>query len=612
MNIKNNIKKENNINYTNKDFESLRNDLQRYALTHYSDNIIDFSDASLGGLLLDIGAYVGDVMSYYIDHQFKENSIELAVERNNLERLIRESGLEIPVASPSFVEIDISLIVPSTLVNNVYVPDTNYLPIVKKNSIFSSTDVEFSLLDDVNFSDTNSEGKLIAEYTVGRTINNIPENFIVKRKGLVTSSKIKSEIFNFGSEFIPFNTIILNEENVTEIISVIDLAGDEYYEVDSLSQDSIFKVYNNTDYDVEDVPSRLELMYAGKRYVKFNNYESNKTYLRFGNGNESSFDEDIIPDPSEYAIKLYGNKSSFPKISIDPNNFLSTQTLGISPTNTKLTITYRHGGGLNHNVSAGEIINVKSVLFTFKSSVNFIDANKVKSSIRVINNLNAKGGEDRPSLEDLRINAIFNRSSQNRIVTREDLLARIISLPTQFGKIFKAAVADNPINPRGALLYVISRDKNKKLVISSDTLKKNIAKYLNSFRLVSDAIDILDAKIINFNLNYTVTIDINYRSEIVLSLIDTKLKNYFNNSNNEINKPIVLSEIENIILNIPGVFSLLSLNINNLSGYNDGLMYSNHKFNMTQNVKKGLIFPPLGGIFELKYPETNIIGKTAW
>lgn len=610
-NIKKEIQKHKDVSYTNKDFKSLRNELRNHALTHFSDNIVDFSDASLGGLILDLGAYVGDVLTYYMDHQFNENSIENAIERSNVERLIREAGVDIPAPSPAFVEMKISIIVPAQLVAGEYVPNSTALPVVGRNSIFSTASgIDFTLLDDIDFNQRKDDNTLVATYRVGAlNSDGTPANFEVERTGICSSAKIKTEVFTIGNNLVPFRTIELTETDVNEIVMVTDTNGDHYYEVDALSQDTVFKSSTNTSYDSTDVPYRLEILHAPKRFVAIRSVDTGKTTLRFGSGDEQSFDEDVIPDPSEHAIRLYGDRVTFPAITVDPNSFLTTQTLGISPRNTSLTITYRHGGGLSHNVSAGEINSIKSLITRFNTAVSPVVASEVRSSTLALNLRNATGGEDEPSLEELRNLAIFNRNSQNRIVTREDLIARVFSMPSNFGRVFRVAVADNPRNPRGAQLFVISRNSSGRLVTSSDTLKTNLARYLNKFRLVSDSADILDAIIINIGFKYNITIEKGYRQEIVISSINSRISKFFDTKNFQINKPIILSELENLILNTPGVVSLLSMSVVNRSGVFDSRLYSDFDFNVLQNLDRGLLFPPAGGIFEVKYPDDDIEGR---
>ena len=611
QNIKKEVQKNKSISYTNKDFNSLRQELQNHMLTHFSDNIIDFSDSSLGGMLLDLGAYVGDVMTYYMDHQFNENSIENAVERKNVERLIRESGLEIPSASPSFVEVELSIVVNAELNSSGdYQPRTLDLPVIKKNSIFSSTsNIDFALLEDVDFSKKDDSGALLALIEIGLIRNNNPVNYILKRKGMTSSATSSSENFVIEDKLVPFRTITLSQGSVNEITSIIDSSGDRYYEVDALSQDTVYTYYDNSAYDLINVPFRMEIQHAPKRFIKNRSVNSGLTTIRFGSGDEQNFDEDIIPDPSEHAIKMFGDKETLPSIAIDPSSFLDTQTLGISPRNTTLVVNYTHGGGLVHNVSAGEVNSIKTLLTTFKTGTSISSEVNVRGSLTVSNPKRASGGEDEPTLDDLRNIAIFNRNAQNRIVTREDLIARIYSMPSSFGRVFRAAVADNPRNPRGAQIFLISRDSSSKLITTTDTIKKNLVTYLNRFRLVSDSIDVLDAAILNFAINYTVTIEKGFLGEIVLNSINSKLQKYVSIANTQIHKPLITGELQNLIQNTPGVVSVINMNVNSKSGTIDGNPYSPVSFKTADLLDRGFIFPPVGGIFELKYPNEDIVGS---
>ena len=609
-NIKKEIKKQKEMNYTNKDFNSLRQMLHNYALTHFSDRIIDFTDASVGGLLLDLPASIGDTLTYYMDHQFNENSLENAIERRNIERLVRDAGVKIPFAAPAYTEIDISIVVPATQVGSDYVPVQSGLPIIKMNSIFStSSGIDFYLLDDVDFTKRDDSGKLLAKQTIGRLNAGIPVNYVLSRKGVASSSSIYTEEIAISDRFVPFRTVVLAKDSINELISVIDTSGDSYHEVDTLSQDTVFKKIVNSRYDSKDVPFRMELLHAAKRYIIEKSINSGKTIMRFGSGREDVFDEDIVPDPSEHAITMYGDRSTFTSIAIDPSSFLDTQTLGIAPQSTTLTVTYRYGGGLRHNVSAGTITSVKTLITRFITSTPASIETYVRSSVQVVNEKNASGGEDEPTLEELRSVAMFNRSAQNRIVTREDLIARVYSMPTNFGRVFRSAVSDNPRNPMGAQLHIISRNSTGKLVVSSDTLKQNLSTYLNKFRLVSDSIDILDAVIVNFGIKYFVTVEKGYRGEVVVNGINAKLSEYFNIRNNQINKPIILGEIENIVLNSKGTVSIVSLDVFPISNVSQGSEYSSYSLDINTSLDRGYIFPPLGGIFEMKFPNENIIGR---
>lgn len=609
-NIKKEVKKFKDVNYTNKDFESLRSDLRRFAGVHFPGVIMDTSDASLTGLLIDLVAYVGDSMTYYLDHQFNENSLERAIEPENIQRFIREAGVEIRGASPSIAQVKITIIVPATSVTGEYLPNRSYLPVIKKESIFNSTPgISFYLLDDIDFTEVDPDDELKATVEINQSSGGRPTNFLITKTGFVTSAATNEEKFVIENSFKAFRKITIGNEAVHEIISIKDSDGDEYHEVESLTQSTVFERMTNTRADAEQSPERLRMKHAPKRFIRERSSTSGLTTLRFGTGNENVFDEDIIPDPSDHAIRLFGDKKTLSKLTIDPNSFLETQTLGISPTNTTLTVRYRHGGGLSHNVDTTQINSIATLITTFKSSVPTSVATSIRATAAISNPAPASGGEDEPTLEELRGIALLNKNAQNRIVTREDLIARVYSIPANFGRVFRAAVRDNPNNPQAAELYVISRNRFGQLTLSSDTLKTSMSRYLSKFRIISDAIDILDAQVINIGVRYKVTIDPTANTEVVLVSINNKIAEFLSTKNSHIDQPINMGEIENMILNTPDVNNIVNLSFFGRSGVQDGNVYAGSGFNPARNIDRGYLFPPRGGIFELKYPEQDIIGR---
>ena len=609
-NIKKEINTKKDVSYTNKDFESLRNDLKRFTSAHFGDLVKDTSDASLAGLLIDLAAYVGDVNSYYLDHQFNESSLETAVEQQNLERKIREAGVEISGASPSTGYINVSIIVPAKLSGGEYTPNLDYLPKIKSESIFGSlAGIDFYLLEDIDFSETDTAGNLIAKYSINKISGGTPINFLLVKEGVVSSSKSSSQSFSIPSTFKAFRSITLSSAGINEVVRVVDTDGDDYYEVQSLTQSTVFKRSVNSRADKEYAPERIQLIHAPKRFIMRRSSITGKVTIQFGSGNELVFDEDVIPDPSEHAIKLFGDRKTLNKVTIDPNSFLGTQTLGISPRNTTLTVTYRSGGGLSHNVNARQIRSVKTLITDFGTSTPTSVASSIRATTKVVNPKPCLGGEDEPSLETLRQIALLNRNSQNRIVTREDLIARVYSMPSKFGRIFRTSVRDNLNNPQAAQLYVMSRDRSNKLMISPDSLKNSLSAYLSQFRLVSDAIDILDASIVNLGLNYTVTINTEARPAIVIAAINSKLSNYLKIENYQIDQPIKIGEIENLIMNTADVDAIMNISFVSKTGVEADRSYSNYFYDPQRNIDRGYLFPPRGGIFEMKYPNFDMIGR---
>ena len=611
-NIKKEVKKLKEVSYLQKDFSGFRRQIESFARQHYGDKIVDLTDGSIGGMFLDLASYVGDNLSFYLDHQFNELSLETAVEESNVEALIRQTGIDITGPSPAIVDLSIRIKVPAKL-NSAgdYVPDPIYIPSVLSESIFLSTSgVSFTLMETVNFAEKDVLGNYVADVEVfSIDANNVVKEMIMTSTGRCTSARTKVQTISVSDDFVPFRTITLESANVGEIISVIDSLEDKYHEVESLTQDVVYERFENTRQDFELVPQRMRLIPAHKRYIKFRSRQTGKTTLRFGAGNEDLFDEDIVPDPSEHAIKLYGDRKTFSKITIDPNQLLGTQTLGISPRSTTLTVTYRHGGGIKHNVPAGEIQNVKTLITKFNSATPSSNVAEIRSTLSVINSMPALGGEEEPSLNELRTTAIFAKTSQNRVVTREDLIARVYSMPSNFGRIFRASVRDNPSNPLSAQLHILSRDVLGKLIISPDTLKENLTIFLSKYRLISDSTEILDGKIINLAIKYSVNVEASSNPEVVLQSINNQLSSYFKIDNFQIDQPVMLGDVENIILNTRGVTSIASLRVLNRTGTYENRQYSLEDFSPARNLDRGMLFPPRGGIFEFRHPDDDIIGR---
>jgi len=600
------------ISYLNRDFESFRNELVRYARVHYDRTVQDFSESSLAGLLTDMASYVGDVLSYYLDHQFNELSLETAVEEENIQRLIRQSGIEVVGASPSVAEIRIKIKVPAIQNSDgEYIPNKNLLPKVSVGSIFSSLGgVDFELLEEVDFSEVDVNGQLLADVEINSTdsLQNITF-FNVYKNAMVTSAKTHTETFLIEDRFIPFRQLTLAKTDISEIIYVKDSDDDEYYEVENLTQDTVYIRQKNDLPDYLSVPERIKMIPAPKRFQKNFNAQSRSTQLRFGSGDENIFDEDVVPDPSEHAIKLFGDRKIVPFVAIDPNSFLTTSTLGISPRNTTLTIKYRHGGGINHNVSANQISVVKTLVTKFQDQTPTTDVVNIRASLTCVNNQPASGGENPPTLNELRQIALSGQNSQGRIVTKEDLLARVYSMPNKFGRVFRAGLRNNPYNPFASHLHVISRNDKGQLALSADTLKENLSDYLSNYRLITDGIDIVDARIINIGINYSITIDANEQVDTVLQSVNARLIEYFDIKNFQIDMPIIISEIQNIIQNTSGVVGLLELDVLSKPQVEGNNVYSDINYEPLRYTNRGILYPLPGGIFEVKFPNDDIKGR---
>lgn len=606
-----NTKKSPIRSYLAKDYNDFRSELLKYAKTFFPDKIQDFSEASVGGLMLDMAAAVGDNMSFYLDHQFRELSWSDAVEVQNVERLLRNNGVKITGASPATVTVTFFIEVPVTTSAGRIVPDRTSLPVILENTVVeSSNGVSFSTVEDVDFAESDRFGNLFAKVQVGETSSSgLPLTFILSRSVVAVSGKIYTEQFTFTSSFQPFRTIQLTNANVSEVVSVTDSDGNSWYEVESLTQDTVFLGVLNKDDDNNLVRESLEVVPSPRRFITNVNLQSRKTTIQFGGGDPTFSDDDVFPDPSKLSLPTYG-RATIPRFSLDPNSLLRSKTLGVSPVATTLTVSYRAGGGIDHNVGVNSIRSIRTIRIEFRNSPAASIAGSVRSSLDVLNSVPATGGAPAPTIDQLRPLIPAARNAQSRIVTKADLIARVYSLPSKFGSVFRAGVRSNPNNPLASQLFVLSRNENGKLIQSPDTLKKNIRKYLNEYRLISDAIDVVDARVINYSVNVSIipTPDSNVNN-VIRNVIFT-IQDRLGIRNFQIDQSLQISDIVNAVINVPGVLSITRLDFQGMRGQIDGREYSDVYFDINANIIKGLIIGPPGSIFELRYPNFDIVVST--
>lgn len=608
------IKKVRKRSYLARDFDSFKAELFDYAKTYFGDSISDFSEASVGGLFLDMAAMVGDTMSFYLDHQFNELNWETAVESKNIINHLRMAGVKQTGVSAAVVDVTFSFITPAKITNGEYVPDITLLPTIGEGTEVRAGATTFTTTEDLYAWETDRTGALNAKVTTHESDDaGNPTRFLVEKNVICISGRIGTQTFRVGSVHEPFRKIVLGQQAITEVISVMDTEGNEYYEVESLTQDTVFKGILNLDEDQNLVHKNLEIVPATHRFIASTSPLTKLTTVQFGGGDADSIDDDIVPDPSDLSVPLYGKKT-FARFSIDPKSMLTTQTLGISPKNTVITLKYRYGGGITHNVGPNTIRGINTLyitwpLITIPTPEQTVEMNFLRNSIKVINDFSAAGGADAPTIEQLRAQIPAVRSMQSRVVTKDDLLARVYTIPSDFGRVFRAGIRQNPNNPLAAELYVICQDRFKQLCIAPDALKKNLRKYLNEYRLISDAIEILDASVINLKVEFSIVVNPSFQKQSVIQEAIRKLQPILDLKMFQIDQPIIITDLMNSIINTPGVISITSLDINCMRGVVDERLYSDTSFNVTQNTAKGLIVAPPGSIFEIRYPDHDIIGN---
>ena len=597
-----------NRNYLAKDFVGFRNELLNHARIYFPNNIQDFSEASLGGLFLEMAAYVGDSMAYYLDHQYNELNYETAVETVNLERHLRTAGVKVSGASPATMTVKLYIKVPSLYDTSVgdYVPDPSTLPIFKSGTqISTAPGVRFRLTHDIDWAEKDTEGNYVAEITSTNRRNGVPESYFMVREGLTVSGNQESETFAISNTDQPFREITLSRGSVSSIDSVIDSEGNEYYEVESLSQDTVFKAVANETFNEDGVRYNLQVINAERRYIVNQTLLTRSTVIKFGSGSPTSLNDDIIPDPSEMALPLFGKKT-LSKFSIDPNSILRSRSMGVYPKGTTITVNYKYGGGAAHNVPPNSATAVVALDAQFPPSCTVTNMNSVMNSVDVVNEQAATGGAAAPTLEELRSLIPASRNMQNRIVTRQDLLARLYSLPAEFGRLFRASILNNPNNPLASVLHVVSRDRLGHLSQAPDALKENLSTYLNEFRLVSNAIDVLDVDVINFKVDLGLVVQPGVNATDVANSVINTLIDKFKITNFEIGQPISESEVINLILNTNGVQALDQITFSSQTGTIHERSYSDIIYDFESNKSNGQFMIAQNAMFEMKYPHSDI------
>tara|TARA_R100000664_G_scaffold31927_1_gene46118 strand:+ start:1646 stop:3592 length:1947 start_codon:yes stop_codon:yes gene_type:complete len=625
------IKKD--VDYLGRDFADIRTNLIEFAKAHFPKTYNDFNETSPGMMFIEMAAYVGDLMNYYIDNQFRETLLLQAEERKNIFAIAQSYGYKPKLAVPATAELDFSVIVPATT-NDAgdFVPDLSYAGVVSANSIIESdSGIEFTLLDDVNFKVSSSLDPLAIEQLIPSSGTN-PTNYKLSKKGIAKSGTRETETFTFSTAK-KFDKIVLSNEKVTEIISVTDSNGKKYYEVPFLAQDTIFESIENTTLNdpalsqyQNDTPFLLRLIKASKRFTTRVRAD-NKTELRFGSGVSDNADEVIIPNPDNVGSALGFGVSKIDE-SFDPSNFLKTETFGQAPANTTLTIVYNYGGEVEHNVPSDTITNFTDLTYTIiETGLDTDLLNTSRQTLSVSNMTPAAGGASQETLTEVKENAAAYLNTQNRAVTRQDYITRVYSLPQKFGNIAKAYIAQDEQleiqngeevtipNPLALNMYVLGYDENKNYQSINQAVKENLKLYLSQYRILTDAINIKNAFIINIAVKFSIVVRKGLNHNDVSFRAIQAVKRHFETTKWQINQPIILSDIANEILKVDGVVSVSPPDHNNPNSdliviENKNLLsggYSGNVYDITSATRKGIVYPSLDpSIFEVKFPNTDI------
>ena len=597
------------IKYLNKDFGDFRTSLIDYTRTYYPNTITDFSPASPGMLFLEMSAYIGDVLSFYLDNQIQETFAQYARQESNLYSLAYMLGYKPKVTGAATTTVDFYQKVPAAGGE----PDYRYALSIAANSSLSANASTFLLKDTVDFTiNTPSDPTDVSVLTL---IDDIPAYYLLKKSRTVTSATVTTKTFSFTTPQ-RFQTIEINDSNIIQILDVTDSEGNKWYEVPYLAQEMYMEGIANTAGDSGDVPFLLQLKKIPRRFVS--RYISPSILqIQFGAGTTTAnIEETVIPNPTNIGSSLTGNVNEYQFTAFDPANFLFTSTYGIAPSDTTLTVRYLTGGGIAANVPANSInliVDLSNVTFAGSAPIPEIRAD-VLGSLALTNPTAATGGSDGDTIDEIRFNSLGVFGAQLRTVTQADYVVRALSLPSQYGSIAKVYAEPEKLEnllPGESLaatnLYVLAYDSSKKLKYASTSLKNNLKTYLSQYRMVNDSIKIKDGYIINISVDFDIVILPNSNSNDVLFRCITALKDYFNIDNWQMNEPILLKDVAVTLDRIDGVQTVKDVRITNLVG---GGRYSSWAYDIPGATTGNVVYPSVDAmVFEVKYPDSDIRGR---
>jgi hypothetical protein len=623
------------IKYLNKDFGRFRGDLINYAKSYFPETYNDFNESSPGMMFIEMASYVGDVLSYYVDDQLKESLLLHAEERDNVIDIAHALGYKTKPSVPSLAKISVYQIVPSTFYGSGQVsPDMRFAMEVAEGMIVTTGEYEFITQDSIDFKASSSANPTeISIYQID-DITGEPTYYLLKKEVSAMAGKLETETFTF-TEPKKFDKITLEPKNIVSIIDIRDSDGNKWYEVEYLAQDNIFEdVINNWTSDPlmskynYDSPYILKLRRTARRYTTYVQSD-NTTQLWFGAGISTQPDELITPNPNNIGLALpygntvqnYMNGTTYVDIAFDPVNTMFTRQYGEAPRDTTLTVKYIAGGGIKSNVAARTIDKiVESVKWMDEDGLPQATVEIVKNSLAVINLKPAAGGRSAETTDDIKQNALAHFASQNRAVTREDYIARIYAMPAKYGSVAKAyldkdeqywiqTVGTHEIkNPLAINLYTLSMNDNRNYVELTPLAKENLQTYLSQYRMLTDAINIKTAHIINIGVDFSIMPRPGYQNKDVLLRCISKLRCIFDPDNWSINEPIILPKIATELDKIEGVQTVKSLRIFNLFDELSG--YSGNIYDIKGATREGVVYPSQDPcIFEVKNLDTDIKGR---
>jgi hypothetical protein len=592
------------IKYTDRDFDSIKTSLIDHAQRYYPNTFRDFSEASFGSLMIDTVSYVGDILSFYLDYQANESFLDTAIEYNNILRMGSQLGYKSNQNPSSFGELTLYILVPANDTGTA--PDMSYAPLLRRKSLFETGNgTSFMLDEDVDFAAPNNEIRVASvEQSTG-----IPTTYAIKSLGKAVSGRIIEEFIDVGP-YQKFLRLPITQYDVSEIIEVFDNEGNEYFEVEYLSQDVVYKDVTNRNGDKYSAPAILKPFTVPRRFVV--ERERLDTYLQFGASSDVEVDNENVVrpnvvDPSSVVLQRQG-APYIKDSSLDPYKLIESDEFGVSPSNTTLRVQMRVNTNRDVNAAVGTVTKVidARIDFTDEGSLSPSDLVRIRQSLEVTNEKAMTGDVNLPTGDELKRRILDFYSTQNRAVTAQDYQAMAYAMPSKFGAVKRVKIIRDPDSlKRNLNMYVMSENLNGTFTTASDTIKENLKTWLLKNKMVNDTVDILDAKIINFAVDYEAVGRLEVPKYDILTQANTALRRHFSRQA-DIGEPFFITDVYTVLKSVEAIVDVTNVNVTLKSGGD----YSDVRFSIQENTSPDAryINIPLNCVYEVKFPNSDITG----
>lgn len=597
------------INYTARNFADIRAELINMVRQYYPDIFNDFNDASVGMMLLELNAAVGDMLSTNTDRMFQETQIDYAQEKKSVLSMARTFGLKIPGKRPSVTIVDFSVTLP--VLGDTF--DVSYAPLIRAGSQVSGGGKIFEASEDIDFSNPFTVGGIPNRIiTPNFNSNGTLVNYTITKREMVVNGYTRTfKRVITAADVRPFLEIILPEDNVLSIDSIISLPGTNYskepnyneftnlsnrwFEVDALAEDKVF-IEDNT--KISDN--------AGVRPGKF--ISVNKKFIR--EYTDLGFTKITLGAGTQDTSSLCDFDSNTALVN-QIGNFINNMSLGVVPTaNTTMFIKYRVGGGADTNLGPNTLKTVGLLNMTVNGANNSINTS-VRGSLKVNNVFPALGGKDIPSVAEIKNMVRYNFASQNRAVTIKDYQTRIAQMPGNYGVPFRCGVFEEQNKVK---IYVLGLDASTKLTNeSTSTLRDNISTYLADYRMLNDYVQVTNGRIINLSFEIDLYIDKKLPQSQIITQVITDVKNYMDISKFDMGDNVYMSPLLETINSVAGVLNVLDIRVYNKVGqgkYSLNEISQPYVDSETKQIDLSTDYTLFGEattMFEIKYPTIDIV-----